>query len=99
MNVQTKNAHTLVRIERHPKKKAYMKLHTSFGDLNLELHCDMAPRTCENFLVLSESSYYQDTIFHRCIKNFMIQVSLDPDNQPPTLKVCCRSHVMYTEHS
>ena len=46
----------------------------SLGDLNLELHCDMAPRTCENFLVLSESGYYQDTIFHRCIKSFMIQV-------------------------
>lgn len=74
--MQTKNAHTLVRIERHPKKKAYMKLHTSCGDLNLELHCDMAPRTCENFLVLSESGYYRDTIFHRCIKNFMIQVGL-----------------------
>ena len=46
----------------------------SLGDLNLELYCDMAPRTCENFLVLSESGYYQDTIFHRCIKSFMIQV-------------------------
>ena len=33
----------------------------------------MAPRTCENFLVLSESGYYQDTTFHRCIKSFMIQ--------------------------
>ena len=76
VNVQTRNARTLVRIERHPKKKAYMKLHTSCGDLNLELHCDMAPRTCENFLVLSESGYYQDTVFHRCIKNFMIQVSI-----------------------
>ena len=83
MNVQTRNARTLVRVERHPKKKAYMKLHTSFGDLNLELHCDMAPRTCENFLVLSESGYYQDTVFHRCIKNFMIQVS--PGPLDPTL--------------
>jgi len=78
VNVQTKNARTLVRIERHPKKKAYMKLHTSLGDLNLELHCDIAPRTCENFLVLAESGYYQDTIFHRCIKSFMIQVRLSP---------------------
>ena len=63
-----------MRIERHPKKKAYMRLHTTLGDLNLELHCDMAPRTCENFLVLAESGYYSDTIFHRCIKSFMIQV-------------------------
>ena len=28
VNVQTKNARTMVRVERHPKKKAYMKLHT-----------------------------------------------------------------------
>ena len=46
------------------------------GDLNLELHCDMAPRTCENFLVLAEGGYYTDTIFHRSIRSFMIQVGV-----------------------
>jgi len=34
----------------------------------------MAPRTCENFLGLCEMGYYNDTVFHRSIKNFMIQV-------------------------
>lgn len=53
---------------------AYLRLHTSLGDLNIELHCDLAPRTCENFLGLCEMGYYNDTIFHRSIKNFMIQV-------------------------
>eukprot|EP00756_Hemistasia_phaeocysticola_P036878 Hpha_TRINITY_DN16665_c0_g6::TRINITY_DN16665_c0_g6_i2::g.182207::m.182207/K12734/PPIL3; peptidyl-prolyl cis-trans isomerase-like 3 len=48
-------------------------LHTSLGDLKLELHCDDAPRTCENFLALSASGYYDGTKFHRCIKNFIIQ--------------------------
>ena len=43
-------------------------------DVNLELHCDIAPRTCENFLILAESGYYTGTPFHRCIRNFMIQV-------------------------
>lgn len=52
----------------------YLRLHTSLGDLNIELHCDLAPRTCENFLGLCEMGYYTDTIFHRSIKNFMIQV-------------------------
>eukprot|EP00884_Botryococcus_braunii_P021935 jgi/Botrbrau1/8425/Bobra.0237s0045.1 len=71
--VATKNERTMVRVERNPKKKAYMQLHTTLGNLNLELHADIAPRTVENFLLLSEEGYYKDTIFHRCIKHFMIQ--------------------------
>ena len=51
----------------------YLRLHTSLGDLNLELHCDLAPRTCENFLALAEGGYYDGTTFHRSIKNFMAQ--------------------------
>ncbi|GBO31436.1 Peptidyl-prolyl cis-trans isomerase-like 2, partial [Araneus ventricosus] len=33
----------------------------------------MTPKTCENFIKLSKSGYYENTIFHRSIKNFMIQ--------------------------
>eukprot|EP01062_Namystynia_karyoxenos_P077439 TRINITY_DN7798_c0_g1_i1.p1 TRINITY_DN7798_c0_g1~~TRINITY_DN7798_c0_g1_i1.p1 ORF type:complete len:189 (+),score=42.38 TRINITY_DN7798_c0_g1_i1:93-659(+) len=50
-----------------------LTLHTSLGDLKLELHCDDAPRTCENFLALSASGFYDGTKFHRCIKNFIVQ--------------------------
>jgi peptidyl-prolyl cis-trans isomerase-like protein 2 len=32
-----------------------MRLHTTLGDLNLELHCDICPRTCENFIALADS--------------------------------------------
>ena len=74
VSLNTKNKRQMVRVERNPKKKAYMQLHTSLGHLNLELHCDLAPRTCENFIALAHSGYYKDTIFHRSIKNFMIQV-------------------------
>lgn len=74
VNVTTQNRRQMVRVERTPKAKAYLRLHTTLGDLNLELHCDIAPRACENFLVLLESGYYSDTKFHRCIRNFMIQV-------------------------
>jgi peptidyl-prolyl cis-trans isomerase-like 3 len=49
-------------------------LHTNLGDLKLELFCEDAPRTCENFLALCASGYYDGTLFHRNIKAFMIQV-------------------------
>ena len=40
-------------------------LHTSLGDLKLELFCDEVPRTAENFLALCASGYYDGTKFHR----------------------------------
>ncbi|ELK26284.1 Peptidyl-prolyl cis-trans isomerase-like 2 [Myotis davidii] len=55
------------------KKKGYVRLHTNRGDLNLELHCDMTPKTCENFIKLCKKQYYDGTIFHRSIRNFVIQ--------------------------
>lgn len=48
-------------------------LHTNYGDIKLELYCEQAPKTCENFLALCASNYYDSTIFHRNIKGFMIQ--------------------------
>ena len=53
--------------------KGYVRIHTNFGPLNLQLECDLVPKTCENFLELCESNYYDNVIFHRLIKNFMIQ--------------------------
>uniref|UniRef100_A0A4X2M4V2 RING-type E3 ubiquitin-protein ligase PPIL2 n=1 Tax=Vombatus ursinus TaxID=29139 RepID=A0A4X2M4V2_VOMUR len=58
---------------RFVKKKGYVQLHTNKGDLNLELHCDMTPKTCENFIKLCKKNYYDGTIFHRSIRNFVIQ--------------------------
>ncbi|PVD31595.1 hypothetical protein C0Q70_07010 [Pomacea canaliculata] len=55
------------------KKKGYVRLVTNLGPLNVELHCDMVPRTCENFIKLCNSGYYDGTIFHRSIRNFIIQ--------------------------
>lgn len=51
-----------------------LTLHTNLGDLKLELFCEDAPRTAENFLALAASGYYNGTIFHRNIRAFMIQV-------------------------
>lgn len=41
--------------------------------LNLELHCDIAPRTSDSFLRLCDRAYFDGTIFHRLIQNFMMQ--------------------------
>jgi len=54
-------------------KRAYCSIVTNLGTLNFELRSDKAPLTCENFLALCESGYYNNTIFHRSIRNFMIQ--------------------------
>ncbi|CAA6662985.1 unnamed protein product [Spirodela intermedia] len=59
----TKNEYEYVKVEKNPKKK----------DLNIELHCDIAPRACENFITLCERGYYNGVVFHRNIRNFMIQ--------------------------
>ncbi|KAK8933497.1 Peptidyl-prolyl cis-trans isomerase-like 2 [Platanthera zijinensis] len=69
----TKNEFDYIKVEKNPKKKGYVQLHTSHGDLNVELHCDIAPRACENFITLCEQGYYDGISFHRNIRNFMIQ--------------------------
>mgnify|MGYP002021193774 FL=1 len=73
METHTKNYRAEEIVWYNPTKKGYVRLHTNFGDLNIELHCDRAPRTCENFITLAEKGYYDDVKFHRSIKNFMLQ--------------------------
>jgi len=46
---------------------------TNMGNITLELNPDKAPRTVANFLKYVEDKHYDGTIFHRVIKDFMIQ--------------------------
>ena len=46
---------------------------TSLGDIHLELDSQNAPITVQNFVELAEKNYYDNTIFHRVINNFMVQ--------------------------
>jgi peptidyl-prolyl cis-trans isomerase-like protein 2 len=46
---------------RNNKKKGYVQLFTNRGEILLELHCDIVPRTCTNFLGLCEANKYQNT--------------------------------------
>ena len=48
-------------------------LHTSLGDVKVELACELAPRTCHNFLALCASGSYDGTTFHRNIAGFIVQ--------------------------
>ncbi len=48
-------------------------IHTSMGDIKLELYADKAPVSVENFVNYAKSGYYDGTIFHRVISHFMIQ--------------------------
>ena len=48
-------------------------LETSQGNIELELYPDIAPKAVKNFIELSKKGYYDGVIFHRVIKNFMIQ--------------------------
>eukprot|EP01133_Synstelium_polycarpum_P000373 gene373-435_t len=54
-------------------------LHTSLGDIKVEVFCDSVPQTAENFLALCASNYYDGTHFHRNIRTFMVQGG-DPTN-------------------
>ncbi len=46
---------------------------TTQGDIEIELRPDIAPKAVENFVTHSKNGYYDGVIFHRIIKNFMIQ--------------------------
>ena len=48
-------------------------LETSSGEILLELFPDKAPKTVENFLAYVDGGFYENTLFHRVIKDFMIQ--------------------------
>ncbi|MDD4202691.1 MAG: peptidylprolyl isomerase [Candidatus Omnitrophica bacterium] len=46
---------------------------TNQGNIEFELFTDIAPKTCENFEGLIKQGYYDGIVFHRVIKDFMIQ--------------------------
>lgn len=48
-------------------------LKTNYGDITIELDFENAPKTAENFAQYVKDGFYDGTIFHRVIDNFMIQ--------------------------
>lgn len=58
-------------LEPHPTAKVV--LHTTTGDLELELFAKQTPVTSRNFLQLCLDGYYDNTVFHRLVKDFILQ--------------------------
>lgn len=60
-----------------PKKQYFATLHTSKGDVRIELLPAKAPKTVNNFVFLAKDGFYDNVRFHRIIKTFMVQTG-DP---------------------
>jgi peptidyl-prolyl cis-trans isomerase B (cyclophilin B) len=61
-----------------PNKKYTATLDTDKGKVVVELYAKEAPKTVNNFVFLAKEGFYNDTIFHRVIPEFMIQAG-DPE--------------------
>ncbi len=71
----------LIPLQSFAQEDRLVVFYTPSGKLVIELFPDDAPKTVENFLKLAESKFYDRTIFHRIIKDFMIQGG-DPLTKP-----------------
>jgi cyclophilin family peptidyl-prolyl cis-trans isomerase len=56
-----------------PTKKYVATLNTSKGDIKIALYADKVPNTVNNFVFLAGQGFYDGTIFHRVIADFMVQ--------------------------
>lgn len=70
-------AERLTKKEENTMKATKATINTTMGSIKIELYPDDAPKTVENFAGLAKKDYYKDVIFHRVIKDFMIQTG-DP---------------------
>ena len=76
----TKNETQMQDSQRLPAKDdAKVLIHTSEGDITVLLYGD-TPRHRDNFLKLVEENFYDSTLFHRVINEFMVQAG-DPDSK------------------
>jgi cyclophilin family peptidyl-prolyl cis-trans isomerase len=60
-------------MEIDPKKVYSAIMHTDKGDITLQLFADKTPKTVNNFIFLARQGFYNGTIFHRVIAEFMAQ--------------------------
>lgn len=60
-------------VQAEDKDNPVVVIETSMGTIKAELFKDKAPKTVENFLKYVDEKFYDDTIFHRVMEDFMIQ--------------------------
>lgn len=54
-------------------EKEYVKMETSHGDMYFELYKDKAPTSVSNFLYYADKGFYDGTVFHRLVQEFVLQ--------------------------
>jgi peptidylprolyl isomerase domain and WD repeat-containing protein 1 len=54
-------------------QRCEVQVQTTLGDFYIHLYSQECPKTCQNFVKLARSKYYEGLIFHRIIKGFIIQ--------------------------
>ncbi|AYL98210.1 peptidylprolyl isomerase [Mucilaginibacter celer] len=64
-----------------PPKNQYVRIHTTYGDCIIRLYNE-TPLHRDNFIKLTKKGFFNGTLFHRVIQNFMIQGG-DPDSKDP----------------
>jgi peptidyl-prolyl cis-trans isomerase A (cyclophilin A)/peptidyl-prolyl cis-trans isomerase B (cyclophilin B) len=64
---------TAAAVEAPPAAQPRVLVRTSLGDITIELYADKAPKSTENFLQYVRDKFYDGTLFHRVISNFMVQ--------------------------
>lgn len=57
-----------------------LQLHTSLGDIKIEIFCEAVPKTATNFMALCASGQYDNTPIHRIIPNFIMQTGAPPSD-------------------
>ena len=67
-------------ITNNKKMENIATIKTNYGEIQIQLFPDKAPKTVENFEKLSQEGFYGNTLFHRVIKDFMIQGG-DPNSK------------------
>jgi cyclophilin family peptidyl-prolyl cis-trans isomerase len=73
MNSQPKQWSSPPAMSIDPQKTYDAVFHTEKGDISVHLHADKVPQTVNNFVFLARQGFYNGTIFHRVISDFMVQ--------------------------
>ena len=73
MSKITKQWSTMPAMQIDPKKNYQATFRTSKGDMIVQLFADKVPNTVNNFIFLAREGFYDHTVFHRVIENFMVQ--------------------------
>lgn len=77
---QVNNMRTLPNQTDLAKEYSQAVIKTNLGDITVKFYDDVSPATVNNFLNLAQDNFYNNTKFHRVIKDFMIQAG-DPNSR------------------